>query len=61
MERIRWAEAILDLAGWVTDMALFLERNKEWDMPAETWMAKHTIGRYRRSMEELRRIVALMV
>ena len=61
VERIRWAEAILDLAGWVTDMALLLER-REAGTPAgvqgETWMIRHAVSRYRRSLEELRGIEA---
>ena len=61
VERIRWAEAILDLAGWVTDMALFLEWEEAGNKPGETWMAKQAISRYRRSMEELRRIAAVMI
>lgn len=60
VERIRWAEAILDLAGWVTDMALFLERDEAGNKPGETWMVKQAISRYRQSMEELRQIVAVM-
>ena len=56
VERIRWAEAILDLAGWVTDMALFLEKDEEGDAPGETWMIKHAISRYRRSLENLQNI-----
>ena len=56
-ERIRWAEAILDLAGWVTDMALFLEK-ENGNAPGETWMVKHAISRYRKSLDTLRGIEA---
>jgi len=56
VDQIRWAEAILDLAGWVTDLTLFLERDEEGDTSGETWMIKHAISRYRRSLENLRNI-----
>lgn len=55
-ERIRWAEAILDLAGWVTDMALFLEKKNTSDDPGEQWMVKHAVGRYRQALDQLCRI-----
>lgn len=57
VKRIRWAEDILDLAGWVTDMALLLEKEEVGDKVGETWMVRQSISRYRWSMEELRRIV----
>ncbi len=50
----------MDLAGWVTDMALFLESKSAGDEQGETWMVKHAISRYRRSLEELYRINAQM-
>ena len=53
VERIRWAEAILDLAGWVTDMALLLEKKILSDDVDEQWLIKHTIKRYRLSLEQL--------
>ncbi len=53
VERIRWADAILDLAGWVTDMALFLERAETADEPGERWMVKQAVSRYRKSLEQL--------
>ena len=56
-ERTRWAEAILELAGWVTDMALFLEQGEDQDAPEEIWMVKHAIRRYRQSLEKLRKTV----
>ena len=56
VERIRWAEAILELAGWVTDMALFLEKKSSSDGAGEVWMAKHAIRRYRQAMEQLYKI-----
>ena len=56
MERIKWAEAILELAGWVTDMALFLEKKTTLNGAGELWMAKHAIRRYRQALEQLSRI-----
>ena len=44
VERIRWAAAILDLAGWVTNMALFMEREEAADKPGETWMVNMPSG-----------------
>ena len=55
-ERIRWAEAILDLAGWVTDMALFLEQKEMGNAAGETWMIRQAVRRYRKSLEMLRGI-----
>ena len=56
VERIKWAEAILDLAGWVTDMALFLEQEDSGNAAGETWMVKQAIRRYRAALEHLFRI-----
>ena len=55
-ERIRWAEAILELAGWVTDLALSIERKDTGEGTGERWMVKHAISRYYRSLEQLRDI-----
>ena len=55
-ERIKWAEAILELAGWVTDLALFIERKDTGEGTGERWMVKHAISRYYRSLEQLRDI-----
>ena len=56
VERIKWAEAILDLAGWVTDMALFLEQKDSGNAAGETWMVRQAIRRYRAALEHLFRI-----
>ena len=56
VERIRWAEAILHMAGWVTDMALFLEKKSTSDEAGERWMVRHAIKRYRLALEDLCRI-----
>ena len=53
-ERAGWAETILDLAGWVTDLALLMEKAEDHGEPGEHWMIRHTISRYCRSLEQLR-------
>ena len=53
-ERIKWAEAILDLAGWVTDLTLFMERAERNNGFGEHWMIKHAISRYYQSLNQLR-------
>ena len=53
-ERIKWAEAILDLAGWVTDLTLFIERAERNNGFGEHWMIKHAIIRYYQSLNLLR-------
>ena len=57
VERIRWAEAILELAGWVTDMALFLEQTGTGNAAGETWMVRQAVRRYRKALEVLCSIV----
>ena len=59
-ERIKWAEAILELAGWVTDLALFMEEAGTDGGLGEHWMIKHAIGRYYQSLEQLREKCAMM-
>ena len=58
VERIKWAEAILDLAGWVTDLALFIEREETGSGLGEHWMVKHAISEYYHSLEQLRNYVS---
>ena len=58
-ERIKWAEAILDLAGWVTDLTLFIERAERNNGCGEHWMIKHAIGRYYQALNQLREINAI--
>lgn len=54
--KTRWAEAVLELAGWATDMAIWLEQIGFADLPGEQWMIKSSIDRYRRSLEQLQTI-----
>ena len=53
-ERMKWGEAVLEMAGWVTDIALFVERDEKGTEIAETWMVKEAIRRYYQALEELR-------
>ena len=53
-ERIKWAEAILELAGWVTDLALFIERAENGNDTGEHWMIRYTISRYYLALNQLR-------
>ena len=48
-----WAEAILDLAGWVVDMAVILENMDEDDATGKLWLMRNSIGRYRQAVERL--------
>ena len=49
-------EAILEMAGWVTDLALSIERKDTGDGTGERWMVKHAVSRYYRSLDQLRDI-----
>ena len=59
-ERIRWAEAILELAGWVTDLALLTERAESGFGMREHWMMRHIIKRYYQSLNQLREKCVMM-
>ena len=45
-----WAEAVLDLAGWVVDMAIALEN---METTGEDWMIKQSIARYQKAIDTL--------
>jgi phosphomethylpyrimidine synthase len=47
------AEAIMDLSGWVVDMALYLERTGMEENMQANWMLKNAITRYHSSLEKL--------
>ena len=53
-DRIKWSEAVLEMAGWVADIALFVERNEMGTLMGETWMVKEAIKRYYQALEDLR-------
>ena len=48
-----WAEAILNLAVWVVDIALFLENIDNWEKFEEAWKIRNTVVRYQRAFERL--------
>ncbi len=51
-----WAEEIVDLAGWVMNLAILLERaqSPEGLSTDDLWLVRHAVGRYYRSMEKLK-------
>ena len=53
-----WSDKILDLAGWVLDMALLLrsKNNLNEMTESEIWLLKNSVGRYYECMEELKKI-----
>ena len=53
-ERVIWAEAILELAGWVADMTLIFVYNESRDPAAEKWMRKRAVRNYYDALEKLR-------
>ena len=55
-ERIIWAEAILELAGWVADMTLIFVYNESRDPAAEKWMKKRAVRNYYDALEKLRQV-----
>ena len=46
-----WAEAVLETAGWVVDLALLLEHTDQWETDKERWIIKDSISRYHRTLE----------
>lgn len=53
-----WTEEIMNLAGWVADMALLLENQKGNGIigDRETWLIKNAVSHYHESMEKIKRI-----
>ncbi len=49
----RWSEAVLELAGWIVDLAMLLENQKTWESGGDRWMILETYRRYEKSLEEL--------
>ena len=52
-----WAEAILDLAGWVADIAILFEGSRSTPKALsdnEQWLIDHSIRRYYEAVEKLR-------
>ena len=54
VKREEWAEAVLELAGWVVDMAVLLESTDEDDNTGKQWLMRNSIERYRQAVEKLR-------
>ena len=49
-----WAEKILEMSGWIVDMALLLENDKEWKKDGMMWFIKNCVRRYQESLELLK-------
>ena len=54
-----WSEAVLNLAGWVVDLAVLLEQKKNWEDPGLRWIILQTIRRYEQSLEMLGRMESI--
>lgn len=54
--RIKWAETILELAGLVADLTLYIGRKDQMTYEKERWVITHVIRRYHDSMENLRQV-----
>ena len=50
-----WAEAVLDMAGWVADLSLFPENTNDLTDPGKMWVIKNCIKRYQEALEQLRK------
>ena len=51
-----WAEAVLDLAGWVVDISIVLVNIDEDGTTGRQWLIRNSIGRYQQAIERLRKI-----
>ena len=52
-----WTEAIMDLAGWVVDLAVLFEANRTGTAELrdnERWLIDHSIRRYYEALEKLK-------
>ncbi len=49
----KWSDAVIDLAGWVVDLAVFLEKNKTLEAAGDWWMIQQTFRRYEQSLDIL--------
>ena len=50
-----WAEAVLEMAGWIVDMAIGLEHAGD-SGGGDWWMIEQLINRYQKAMEKLRAV-----
>ena len=51
-----WAEAVLDMAGWVVDLSLYLEHTGLWDTDTQQWLIRSSIRRYEEALDQLGRM-----
>lgn len=53
-----WTEEIMNLAGWVADMALLIENEKGNGVigDRENWLIKHAVSHYHESMEKIKKL-----
>ena len=53
-----WSEAIMDLAGWVTDMSVLLENERDGGVIGENekWLIENAVTRYHESVDRLKKI-----
>ena len=49
-----WSDAVIDLAGWVLDLALVTEPDSGYDASASSWLLNHAVTRYYESLERIR-------
>ena len=49
-----WSEAILDLAGWIVDLALLMENTDLQISNGERWMMDTAVKRYQLAVEKLK-------
>lgn len=49
-----WAEKILEMSGWIVDMALLLEHARDWKKDGMMWFIKNCVRRYQESLELLK-------
>ena len=53
-ELSEWCDAVLDLAGWVLDLAIPLDEKAEYDEKGTSWLLTHAAEKYYESLERLR-------
>ncbi len=57
-----WSDGVLDLAGWVVDIAVILNKacDRNYIEESEKWLIKHSIEKYHNSLEKFSNIKALI-
>jgi hypothetical protein len=51
-----WAEAVLETAGWIVDLALAMDRAETFGKENDRWLEEITINRYYESVRKLSKI-----